>query len=125
MNGIVNGKLTKSKSDIPITSDSDAKYLNIPTAVWTKVPDCAYILCGLIGALYTDIIFVNAGYAIYGGSYLATLIPEKPVFIFPENGILNLYYWDNGLTSGAFQYNIDTHEIYQTHYNVNIGIYYW
>lgn len=110
MNGIVNGKLTKSLSDIiPATSES-AKAFVVPYATWTNIPDCAFIFTGEVQGWWWNLLFVNAGYALIGGSQFTSY--TKPYFSLPNNNVVWMYYYDTSTGSSTLSYNVATKQIY-------------
>lgn len=131
MNGIVNGKEVKSLSDIPITSESDVKQFTVTKGTWTNIPNCAFVLCGVMGAEWSNLIFVNANYAMIGGTQYI-IYQQTPAFAFPDtNNILNLYHYSNSTGQNTLRYNVSTKQIYWW-YQGNAGLdiytdtfYYW
>lgn len=110
MNGIVNGKSTKSLSDItPATFDS-AKTFIVPYDTWTDIPDCAFILTGAVYGWWWNLLFVNAGYALEGGSQFTGYV--KPYFSLPVYNIVWMYHYSTSTGSNTLSYNVATKQIY-------------
>lgn len=126
MESIVSGKLSLSKSDIVPSSSESAKEFTVSRYTWTTIPDCAFILTGAVYGWWWNLIFINAGYALYGGSTFSS--QTKPYFSLPNNNIVGLYYYTNSTGVPTFQYNVATKQIYWNLPDVTGGtltIYYW
>lgn len=127
MDGIVNGKEVKSLSDITPTSSEGAKEFTASKYTWTGVPsDCAFIFTGAVYGWWWNLIFVNAGYALYGGSTFTSY--TKPQFSLPNNNIVGLYYYSTTTGTSTLQYNVATKQIYWNFSGVTestMTFYYW
>ena len=104
MNGIVNGKSTKSLS--AITPET----FIVPYNTWTDIPDCAFILTGEVYGWWWNLLFVNAGYALEGGSQFTGYV--KPYFSLPVYDIVWMYRYSTSTGSNTLSYNVATKQIY-------------